>query len=94
MKQNHQVKSNYISYLDANHLYGLAMCKRLPFKNFKWHYSKIDEKTILKYSDEDDVGYILEVDLEYPKELHDLHKDYPLAPEIMSINENMLETNS
>ena len=47
-------------------------------------------KKILKYGDEDDVGYILEVDLEYPKDLHDLHNDYPLAPEIMSINENML----
>ena len=64
--------STYISYLDANYLYGLAMCKKLPFKNFKWHYSKIDEKKILKYGDEDDVGYILEVDLEYPKELHDI----------------------
>ena len=82
--------SSYISYLDADHLYGLAMCKILPFKNFKWHYSKIDEKKILKYGDEDDVGYILEVDLEYPKDLHDLHNDYPLAPEIMSINEHML----
>ena len=45
-----------------------------------------------KYSDDDDIGYILEVDWDCPKELHDLHKDYPLAvaPEIMSISENML----
>ena len=34
--------SNYISYLDANNLYGLAMCKKLPYKNFKWHYTKIE----------------------------------------------------
>ena len=50
----------------------------------------MDEKIVVKRSDDDDVGYILEVDLDYPKELHDLHKGYPLAPEIMSINENML----
>ena len=82
--------SSYISYLDANNLYGLAMCKKLPFSDFKWNYSTLSEKKIMKYTDEDEVGYILEVDLEYPKELHDLHKDYPLAPEIMTINENML----
>ena len=84
--------SSFISYLDANNLYGLAMCKKLPLNNFKWHYNKIDEKKIMKYSDDGDVGYILEVDLEYPKELHDLHKDYPLAPEIMTVNENMLSS--
>ena len=82
--------SSYISYLDANNLYGLAMCKKLPYKNFEWNYTKITENKILNYTDNDEVGYILEVDLEYPEEIHDLHKDYPMAPEIMSINENML----
>ena len=83
--------SSYISYLDAINLYGLAMCKKLPYGDFKWYYGRMDEKRVLKYcDDDDDIGYILEVDLDYPKELHDLHKDYPLAPEIMSINENML----
>ena len=82
--------SSYISYLDANNLYGLAMSKKLPFDNFNWYFSRMDEKKVLSYSDDDDKGYILEVDLEYPKELHDLHRDYPLAPEIMSVSENML----
>ena len=82
--------SSYISYLDANNLYGLAMSKKLPFGNFNWYFSRMDEKKVLSYSDDDDKGYILEVDLEYPKELHDLHRDYPLAPEIMSVSENML----
>ena len=82
--------SSYISYLDANNLYGLAMCKKLPYDDFKWYYGRMDEKRVMKYSDDDDIGYILEVGLDYPKELHDLHKDYPLAPEIMCINESML----
>jgi hypothetical protein len=66
------------------------MCKKLPYDDFKWHYGRMDEKRVMKYCDDDDIGYILEVDLDYPKELHDLHKDYPLAPEIMCINESML----
>ena len=45
----------------------------------------MDEKrVIMKYSDDDDIGYILEVDLDYPKRPTWLHKGYPLAPEIMS----------
>ena len=83
--------SSYISYLDANNFYGLAMCKKLTYGDFKWYCGKMDEKRVMKYSDDDDdIGYILEVDLDYPKELHDIHKDYPLAPEIMCINESML----
>ena len=82
--------SSYVNYLGANNLYGLAKCKKLPYDNFKWHYNKTDEKKILNYTDDDEIGYIMEVDLEYPKEIHDLHKDYPLAPEIMNINEKML----
>ena len=50
--------------MDANNLHGLAMsCKKLPDDNFKWHYNKIDEKKILNYTDDDEIGYIMEVDL-------------------------------
>ena len=59
--------SSYISYLDANNLYG-AMCKKLPSDDFKWHYGRMDEQRVMKYSDDDDIGCILEVDLDYPKE--------------------------
>ena len=86
--------SSYINYLDANNLYRLAMCQKLPCDDFKWYFGRMDEKRVMKYSDDDDddddIGYILEVDLDYPNELHDLHKDYPLAPKIMCINESML----
>jgi hypothetical protein len=76
--------------LDANNLYGLAMCKKFPYDDFKWHYDKMDEKKIMKYCNNDNIKYILEINLDYPKELHDLHTNYPLAPEIMNINKNIL----
>ena len=82
--------SSYISLLDANKLYGLAMCKKLPYDDFKWYYCRMDEKRVMKYKDGDDTGNILEIDVGYPKEFHDLQKDYPLASEIMSFSENML----
>ena len=80
--------SSYINYLDANNLYGLSMIQKLPYRSLKWD-DKITEDDIINY-DNGRTGYILEVDLEYPKELHDLHNDYPLAPEVMNVKPNML----
>ena len=79
--------SSYINYLDANNLYGLAKSQKLPLKNIKWA-----KKThnIEKWDEKDEYAFILEVDLECPETLHDYHSDYPLAPEIMNVNANML----
>ena len=83
--------SNYIMYLDANNLYGWAMSQYLPTSNFKWLTQKqIDKIDIVKYKEDSNKGLILEVDLEYPKELHDLHNDYPLAPEKVKVSKDML----
>ena len=80
--------SSYINYLDANNLYGLSMIQKLPYRNLQWD-DKITEEDINNF-DNGRTGYILEVDLEYPKELHDLHNDYPLAPEVMNVKAYML----
>ena len=69
----------YITYLDANNLYGWAMSEPLPTHCFKWMKPK-ELENWRNYS------CILEVGLEYPKSLHDLHSDYPLAPEKIEIN--------
>ena len=71
--------NKFISYLDANNLYGWAMCKPLPTKGFSW--MKREE-----LKDWKSMPCILEVDLEYPEHLHDLHNDYPLAPERLTVN--------
>ncbi|GFT96554.1 uncharacterized protein TNCV_5022151 [Trichonephila clavipes] len=71
----------YLMYLDANNLYGYPMSKYLPLKDFVWSDNNLTKQDILNLSDESDVGYILEVDLEYPSDLHDKHSDFPLAPE-------------
>ena len=74
-------ESVYIIYLDANNYYGWAMIQYLPYGRFKWFSKKeIDEFDLNSISKNSSIGYILEVDLEYPSELHDLHNDYPLAP--------------
>ena len=78
-KYDESKPDKYITYLDANNLYGWAMCKKLPIDNFKW----MSDQELLNWRTG---GCILEVDLEYPKELHDLHNDYPLAPERLKVN--------
>ena len=79
--------SKYIMYLDANNLYGWAMSQYLPTGGFRWMTQKqINKIDLTKYEEDSRKGLILEVDLEYPEELHDLHNDYPLAPEKVKVN--------
>ncbi|XP_045501419.1 uncharacterized protein LOC123698711 [Colias croceus] len=69
--------NSYLTYFDANNLYGWAMFQSLPVGGFEW----IDSNTDYNVPDNSDFGYVLEVDLEYPDELHNLHSDFPLCPE-------------
>ena len=75
--------NKHILYVDANNLYGWAMCQPLPVSGFRWeNVANMTAETIMGWKDDGPVGRILEVDLDYPEELHDLHRDYPLAPEL------------
>jgi hypothetical protein len=74
-----KLRSIFIKYFHANNLYGWAMCLLLPTGNFKW----LTEDELRTWRS---TPCILEVDLEYLEELHDLHSDYPLAPESLTIN--------
>ena len=87
---NENKESSFLLYLDSNNLYGLSMIKKLPVGVFKWvkNVSKIDEEFIKNYDENSDIGYFLKVDIEYPKELHDLHSDLPFLPEKMKINKH------
>ena len=73
----------FLMYLDANNLYGAAMSEKLPVHSFKWmtdqEINNIFNNQIVQVWEK--TPCILEVDLEYPEELHDLHNDYPLCPE-------------
>ena len=81
-------KKSYIMYLDANNLYGWAMSQALPTGGFEWVKDCNElEKTIISHSSDSDKSYILEVDLEYPHELHDTHNAYPLAPEKIKVKD-------
>ena len=80
---NKKEASKYLMYVDANNLYGWAMSQKLPVHSFKWLTDK-EIKNLFKVQVVqfwERTPCILEVDLEYPEELHDLHNDYPLCPE-------------
>ena len=81
----------YIIYLHMNNLYGYAMSQYLPYANFKWvkNINTIKQK-LINIKSNSSTGYILEVDLEYPQELHDIHNDCPLAPEKINIPKEWL----
>ena len=75
-------------YVDANNLYGWAMSKKHPVDGFKWvdDLSMFTEDFIKSYDEEGDVGYLLVVDIEYPKTLRMLHSDLPFLPDRMKVN--------
>ena len=81
--------STFITYLGKNNLYGWAISEYLPYGKFKW-LENIDEFDINSINEKSDTGYFLEVDLEYPDELHELHNDCPLAPEKLAVSSDML----
>lgn len=88
---NSKKPKTFLTYLDFNNLYGWAMDQKLPMDMFEWltekEYSNIDWASI---DTEENIGYILEVDLEYNDILHDSHKDFPLAPHKLKIDNNSL----
>ena len=76
-------ESKYLMYVDANSLYGWAMCEKLLIDNFKWEtdLSIFTSDFIKNYDSHTDIGYIFYVDIVYPKELYELHKDLPFLPD-------------
>ena len=88
---NKNEPSKYIMYLDANNLYGTAMCNKLPTHGFKWmtggELEKLYENQELHTWNK--TPCILEVDLKYPEKLHDSHNDYPLCPEGVKCKNNV-----
>ena len=78
-------------YLNENNLYGWALGQYLPYGWFKWWSQKgIDNFDVNLTGENVLIGYILEVDLEYLDELHELHNNYPLASEKLETSHNML----
>ena len=92
MKENDEkAPSRYVTYLDAGNLYGWAMSQYLPTGNFKWMSDReIKQIDLGKCKADGKKGSILEVDLEYLQELHDMHNDYPVCPEKVKVTNNML----
>lgn len=84
--------SKYIKSLDTNNLCGWAISQYLPTGGFRWLAEKQIDKLMKKdyIHPNGDKGYIFEVDLEYPGELHELHNDYPVAAEKMKVSPDML----
>ena len=76
-------ESSYMEYLDANNLYGWAMSQKLPTNGSKWveDLSQFNQDFIKKHDENSYIGYFLEIDIDYPKRLFNVHKDLPFLPE-------------
>ena len=77
LKQTINIESSYIAFLDANNFYQWVMLQKLLVNGFKWvkELSKFNERFIKNSDESSNKGYILELDVEYPKMLLNLYKD-------------------
>ena len=80
---NEDYHISYPMYLDANNLYGWVMSQKLPVNCFRWlkNLSQFNESIIRNYNENSDMGYFLEVHIDYPETFFNLHKDLPFLPE-------------
>ena len=76
-------------YLHENNFYGWRMSQYLPYPKYKW-LKNVDKFDVSSFTENFSIGYILEVDLQYPNELHYVHYDYPLAAEKLAISYDRL----
>ena len=83
-KFNQSEESSYLQYLDANNLYGWAMSQPLPTGRFRW--VSIEPNKVGKLAARTDKGYLLKVNVSYPRELHSSDNDLPFMCERMKIN--------
>ena len=94
-KYDEECMRSYIVMFDCNNQYGWAMSQFLPTHGFRWvevetNSSEFWTNFVLQQENCQEDGYFFEVDLKYPKELHNHHDQYPLAPEHVEIKEEML----
>ena len=83
--------TSYITYLDANNLYGLAQSQPLPVGDFQFLTpDEISKFNVMDIPQDSPTGFIVDCDLEYPSTLHNSHSDYPLAPEHLTVTKDML----
>ena len=77
------IESSQLKYLDANSLYGWATSLKLPVDGFEWvkELSNFDECFRKNYDEDSNKAYFLEVDVEYLKNLFDLHSNLPFLTE-------------
>ena len=80
-------ESTYLKYCDANNLYGWEMSQKLLVNKFEWlqDTSQFSEDVMKNHDEEIDEGYFLEVHVQNPEKLHELHSDLPFLPELMKV---------
>ena len=82
-------KSTYLLYYDANSLYAWAMTQKFPVDCFEWEKpSKFTSDFIKNYHERSSTGYVFDVDIDYPKDFHELQSDLPFLLRRMKINKS------